>query len=218
MSIMVVTANLGNIDNFVPYTKQSVDHDFHMFTDSNFPIRHNSMTPRLQARIPKMFSWQILPGYDYYLWIDASYSLQNPDSVKWFVEQCEGVDMAVLRHPMRNSIHEEADYIRNRLGRGCEYITPRYSGEFMDEQLKVIDDDDRYVDNRLFASGFIIYRDSQRVRDMMTQWWYHTSRYTNCEQLSFPYVIYKSGCRVNDVPVKHRHDFGIPYVTLTRYL
>ncbi|GAF81593.1 unnamed protein product, partial [marine sediment metagenome] len=56
MQVAVSTANLGNFDKQIEYIPQSVEYDFFRFTDENFPPRACSMQPRLQARIPKMFS------------------------------------------------------------------------------------------------------------------------------------------------------------------
>jgi len=224
MKLAIVTANMGSFDKPVDYVKQSVDYDFYRFTDENFPPRHCSITPRLQARIPKMFGWEMAPGYDYYIWVDASFSLQHPDSVKWFLEQCDGMDIAVLKHPMRNTIQEEADYLKKRLleeKNGIKndlYITKRYENELIDEQLVVIKNDEEYVDNCLYASTALIYHNNDRVINMMKHWWFHTSRYHSIDQLSLPYVIFKAKCAVRVIPTQHRHDFRIPYLTLVRYL
>ena len=223
MRVAVITANLGNFDKTVDYAKQSMEYDFFRFTDENFPRRHCSMTTRLQARIPKMFGWQMAPGYDYYIWVDASFTLQHIDSVKWFIDQCKGVDLAVLKHPMRNSIQEEADYLKKRLkeekaGLKEPYVTIRYENELIDEQMKIIKANKWYVDNRLYASTAFVYQNSERVQNMLIQWWYHTSRFHSVDQLSFPYVIFKSGCMARVIPTERHHDFKIPYLTLTRYL
>jgi hypothetical protein len=201
-----------------------MEYDFYEFTDKNFPVRHCSMTPRLQARIPKMFGWQMAPGYDYYVWVDASYALLHPDSVKWFIDQCEDVDIAVLKHPMRNTIQEEADYLKGRLLKekgnlkNDPYVTKRYENELIDEQLDEIRSDKEYVDNSLFASTALVYHNTEKVRGMMKEWWYHTSRYHSVDQLSLPYVLFKFKCDVRVIPVSHHHDFKIPYLTLVRYL
>jgi len=176
------------------------------------------MTPRLQARIPKMFGWQMAPGYDYYIWVDSSCSLLNPDSVKWFVEQCENVDTVVFQHPMRKTIREEADYIKGRLSRNCEYLTPRYENELIDEQMKVIEEDKLFYDGFLFASTAFVYKNVERVHDMLIQWWYHTSRFHSVDQLSFPYVLWKSGCTYKILPVPMRQNvIKSPYITHVRY-
>jgi len=218
MRIAVITANMGNFDKPMDYVEQSIDYDFYEFNDSNFLPRICSMTPRLQARIPKMFAWQMVPDYDCYLWVDRSYSLRHKDSVKWFVEQLGDADIAVLKHPMRNTIQEEADYIKDRLSKKCSYMTLRYRNELVDEQLAEIKKDGEYIDNCLYASTALIYQNNDRVRDAMIKWWYHTSRFHCVDQLSLPYVLWQADCKVNVIATKKHHDFKIPYLTLTRYL
>lgn len=223
MRVAVISANMGSFDPIVPYINQSMDHDFYLFNDENFPRRSCSMTPRLQARIPKMFGWQMAPGYDYYIWVDASYSLQHPDSVRWFIEQCSTVDVAVLKHPMRYTIRQEAEYLKKRIseerdGSKQPYVILRYENELIDEQMAEIDSDKEFVDTRLYASTAFVYENTKKVQVMLKDWWYHTSRYHSVDQLSFPYVLWKHKCSVNMIPTQHHHDFKIPYLTLTRYL
>jgi hypothetical protein len=192
---------MGNFETLGSHVPQSVDCDFYLFTDNNFPRRHCSMTPRLQARIPKMFGWQMVPGYDFYIWIDGSFILSHTDSVRWLTDQGDGFDMVLFAHPNRQTIEQEADHIKSRLAAGCPYITPRYENELVDEQLAVIREDKDYTDHRLYASSVVPYHNTDRVRDMMVQWWYHTSRFHSVDQLSLPYVIYKSRLSVNVIPV-----------------
>ena len=222
MKIAVVSANLGSFDPVKPYVAQSVEYDYHLFKDENFPRRHCAMTSRLQARIPKCFGWQMAPGYDIYIWVDSSFSLQNLDSVKWLVEQVKYDDVAVLQHPMRNTIRDEALYLKNRLvkeksGQKDPYVITRYENELIDEQLNEIFADGQYVDCTLFASTVFVYRNSRHTQEMLKEWWYHISRYHQVDQLSFPYVLWKTSCRAHVIPTQHHHDFKIPYLTLTRY-
>lgn len=218
MNVAVVTANLGKFDNTKDYVEQSVPYYFHCFTDYNFPPRFCSMTPRLQARLVKMFHWQMVPGYDRYIWVDSSFSLLHPDSVKWFLEQSEGVDIAVLKHPMRSSIKAEAEYIRGRVEKNCDYVISRYANELIDEQLAEINSYPDFVDNSLFASTAFVYHNNEKMKRMMKEWWYHTSRYHTVDQLALPFVLWQCGAKVRVIPTKKHHDFKIPYLTLTRYL
>lgn len=194
--IAFLTANLGNFDKFIDNVDQSIDYDFYRFTDKNFPPRFCSMTPRLQARIPKLFGYEMAPGYDYYIWLDSSCILSHRDSIKWLIEKCENKDMVVFKHPNRKSIREEACYLVKRLDNNCPYITPRYKNELLKEQLEVIEKDVNYVDDHLFASTCIVYKNKEKVINMMKEWWQHVSRYHSIDQLSFPYVIWKNNCKV----------------------
>ena len=211
---VVLTANLGNFENTVEYVKQSIDYDFHRFTDENFPPRHCSMTPRLQARIPKMFGWQMIKGHEYYIWLDSSCVFADEDSISWLLRQCKNnVDMAVFKHPNRNSIQEEADYLKLRLKNKCTYITSRYENELINEQLEIIKDDKKYVDNQLFASTCIVYKNNEKVQNMMKEWWFFSSRYHSIDQLSFPYVIWKAEL---DIKIIQDSYLKTPYLQYVR--
>lgn len=211
MAIAVVTANLGGFDPIFEYAKQSVDYDFYRFTDENFPPRSCAMTPRMQARLIKCFMWQIKPGYDYYIWVDGSCSLLHEDSVKWFLEQC--ADAAFFKHPDRNTIQQECDYLKAKLIGKRDYMRLRYKGEFLDEQMAEINGDVSYRDDRLYASTAFVYKDSPKIHDMLKEWWYHISRYHIIDQLALPYVIKKSGC---DIKVLDKFNGTNPYITHTR--
>lgn len=212
MKVAVITANLGSFEQPVKHPPQSVACDFFHFTDENFLPRFNSMPPRLQARIVKMFGWQLVSGYDYYIWVDSSCTLSGPDSVKLFLEQCQDVDVVAFKHPNRASIQEEADYLRHRLAINCTYVTPRYENELIDEQLAEIQADKSFTDQNLFASTGMVYRNNDAVKEMMKEWWYHTSRYHLIDQLSLPYVLAKSGLRVKVLPDKYSNSAYITYV------
>lgn len=204
--IAVVTANLGNFEKQVEYAKQSYPYAFFNFTDRTFAPRLNAMTPRLQARLVKMFHWQMVEGYDTYLWVDSSCSLQDPDSVAWFVAQLGEQDIAVFKHPNRNTVQEEADYLKQRLAKKCPYITPRYKGELIDEQLKEV-----YPEAELYATTAFIYRNTSEVRKALKEWWYHTSRYHIVDQLSFPFCIRN----LNKTVIQSSY-LKIPYLTYIR--
>jgi hypothetical protein len=154
------------------------------------------MTPRLQARIVKCFGWQMVPGYDYYLWLDADFTLKNPDSLSYFYKNCKGYDVVVLKHPNRPTIREEVRFLQINLHKS-KYITGRYLNELLDEQMAEINKDKKFVDDLLIASGVFMYRNNLRVHKCLKEWWYHISRYHIIDQLAFPYVLKKSGLRIN---------------------
>lgn len=215
MRILVHSANLGGFEKVVEDVPQNLPHGFSMetyrFTDDNFPPRKNSMTPRLQARIPKMFGWQFFPLYDYYLWIDSSCRLSNPDSVEWFLNKLSDHDIAVFKHPDRDVIQQEADYLKERLeleakGKKKKYILPRYEGEDIDGQLEAV-----FVSQPLYASTAFIYRNTPEVQQALKEWWYQTSRFHSIDQLSMTYAL-----RVLNVKVIHENYLKCDYIEAVR--
>ena len=209
MKIAIFSASLGNMDQVEAHVPQSIPYDYFLYTDENMPPRFNSMTPRLQAKIPKFFPWQLHPGYDYYMWIDGNLTMTNPDSLKWFLEQCQDSDIVVLNHPRRNTVKLEADFIAGRLKRGCSYITPRYENELLQEQMNEINADKDFVDDALYCGGVFIYKNTTETQKMMKDWWHHSSRYFIMDQLAFPYLLKKHNLKVNARPEVY---FKNPYI------
>ena len=194
MRVCVHTANLGGFDTVQPPVAQlGVEMTYRIFTDADFPPRPKAMSRRLQARIPKMYGWDLEPGYDAYFWLDASLQLSRPDTVSWFLEHLDGADMVVFTHPWRQTIQEEAEFLRMKAAKKSRYILSRYEGEDLDGQMRAIEDG-RYTDDRLYASGAFLYRPTPWVQSALRMWWEHTSRFHCIDQLAFPYVL--DSCRV----------------------
>jgi hypothetical protein len=204
----VLTANLGNFDTPVNPVAQTVDFAFHRFEDSNFPPIAG-LTPRLQYRIPKLYGWEMFPGYDTYIWLDGSMSFRSPSSVEWFLEKLGDADMALFKHPWRNSMREETDHIEEYLRKGSKYIVPRYRNGLHQEQLDLCLSDPDFEDDRLYTSTAFIYRNTPEVQKAMKCWWYYQSRYFTVDQIVLPYVVRK--LKVNTI---QENQYRNPYVTL----
>jgi hypothetical protein len=193
--IAIISANMGRIDDNPKHAKQSTPVDFISLTDENFPLRHCSFTPRMQARIPKCFAWQMFPDYEYYIWIDSSMTMIDPDAVKWLLEKLGDADFAFFKHPDRDTLQEECDFIKKKLLEKNYYLTPRYKNEWFDEFMDSLDKD--YVDDLLIADTYFIFRNTPKVQEMMKDWWYYISRYNSNDQLGLPYVLKKYKCKFN---------------------
>lgn len=191
----VIQASLGGIDSPVIHVSQSVPYNYHLFTDQNFPPRSKAMTPRLQAKIPKMFGWQLAPDYETYLWLDGNLQLSHPDSLKYYLDQLADNDIVVLRHPGRPNIRQEVRYTRKGINQQSMYILSRYPGELLAELYDLIEKDKEYIDDLLVIGGIFLYRDTPKVREMLKEWFYYQTRYILQDQISFAYVLKKSGIK-----------------------
>lgn len=210
----LIQASLGDIDPKVEHTLQSIPYDHHLFTDENFPPRDKAMHPRLQSKIPKCFGWQLRPGYETYLWLDGNLKLSHPDSFKYYLEQLGDNDILVLRHPNRPNIRQEVRYTRKGINQQSMYILSRYPGELLAELYDLIKKDKDYVDDLLVIGGIFLYRDTPKVREMLKEWFYYQCRYILQDQISFAYVLKKSGVKykvIDDV-----YD-NTPYITHTKH-
>lgn len=218
MKVAILSAILGNFDKPVDPVEQELPEGvteiaFHRFTDENFPPI-TGMTPRMQYRLCKMFGWEMFQGYDIYIWLDGSVSLQRPDCVKWYLEQLGDADAAFFRHPQRNTILDEAVHIDDKLRQNHWYITPRYKNGLHFEQVQVANNDSTFKDTVLYTSTAFVYRNNEKGRELMKVWWYYQTRYYTCDQVNLPYAIHKSGAVVNRIP---DNQYKIGYLSLVSH-
>jgi hypothetical protein len=204
MRVCVHSAVFGSFDSPQDHEPQvNVNVDIRTFNDSNFPARNRTLSRRMAARIPKAFGWDILPGYDAYIWLDGSLRLSKPDSVQWFLNHLGAGDIAVFKHPVRSSIAEEMSFIEAKLKAGSHYIKSRYEGEDLEGQKRELLADPAYVDTNLYANGAFCYRPTPKIKEAFKEWWYHTSRYHVSDQFMFPYCLRHCDVRVIDEDIYH---------------
>jgi len=199
--VAILSCVLGGFDTPKDPVEQDIPATFHRWTDENFPLIAG-LTPRLQYRIPKYFGWQMLPGYDFYIWLDGGISLLRRDCATWYLSQIDGYDIGFFEHPHRNSIEAEVrhvdDYLHRRVGtkRGQDYIISRYENGLHKEQLRIIQKDKHYSDDKLYATTVFAYRNNPRVQAFMKDWWYYQSRYFTCDQIPLPWLCDNWGLKV----------------------
>lgn len=194
--IALISAELGGSRKNLSeqYLRQELPEGWALTTffydDTNFPPRP-SLSPRLQAKIPKMLGYELAPGYDFYIWIDSSFVLSHPGAVAWFVRSLGEADLAAFRHPHRAGIAQEEGYIRRAMEQGNAYLAERYSGEPLKEQVELYLSDPAFTDDSLYAMGAFVYRKEMLSRpgaNILPLWYFHNARYSIQDQLSFPYL------------------------------
>lgn len=190
MRTAILTCILGDFDHPVdPAPQKLVPYEFHRFTDKDFPPI-TGLTPRLQYRIPKTHGFEMSPGFDAYMWLDGSLSLQREDCLRWYLDQLGDGDIGVFKHPDRETAKQEVEYIEGKLKDNHPYIASRYQNGLHREQLdKMLAMG--YRDKSLFHTGAFIYRNTPRVREALRDWWYEGSRFFTCDQVVFPYILWK---------------------------
>jgi hypothetical protein len=213
MDTCVVTANFGGLDKEPQQSPQCYDGDifYKYVTEKDFPLRDKAMTARLQARLFKMFAWQFFPNHDVYLWIDSSCRLTREDSVEWFLQQLGDADIATFKHPNRETVGEEGEFLKERMklelaGKKQKYVSLRYENEDVDGQMSEVD-----PNAELYATTAFVYRNTPGVQDALLKCWYHITRYHTNEQLSFPWCT--KDLKVN---VIHKPYMKCMYLEFTR--
>jgi hypothetical protein len=188
---IILSANFGGYDPEIPWPEQNpfetIPFSIARYNDGNFPGRELALTPRMKPALIKMFGWDIVPDYDFYIWADASKTIISPDFGAFMLGQLGKADIAIFKHPERNSIQEE----------GNQYLLSRYQGEYLDEQWERIRSDKTFKDQTLYASTGFAYRPTPKIKAAFKEWWYHKTRYLLHDQLALPYVLQKAKVKVN---------------------
>lgn len=134
-----------------------------------------------------------LPQSRYSLWIDASVSLVAPFSAarlaEIFLSEC---DVCVFRHHVRNSIYDEADICKAQgldLPETIDRQIDRYRREGMPENTG------------LAELPVILRRHSKAVKNLNEAWWTEIAAGSWRDQLSFDYVVWKTGLRYATFPL-----------------
>ena len=175
-------------------TSDTVEVSTAYYTDSNTPSRHLAMHPRLKSKIPKMMEWRNIDS-DWYVWIDSSLKLKNNflDLPAQILKVAGDNPLVLFRHTAGTSIREEAQRVLISMKNNHEYLIKRYTGEPIQEQVTYYYGDPNFQDNQLFATGFFAYHRS--ATPMLQEWFNHTIMWSLQCQISFPYVLQKSGLK-----------------------
>lgn len=196
MKVLVTTASFGSElgSKWVDQVSDKYKISFNRIDDTIESPRKKAMVPRLRAKIPKMIVWEDHPGYDYYIWIDSTFSISDPSAIERMVDQCIGVDACFFKHSVRSSVKQEVDFVTSLLKSGNAYLIDRYEGERMIDQVNSYSKDPRWKDDVLFECGTFIYSKSaisNKEHNVMKEWFYHNCIWSVQDQLSLPYLLYK---------------------------
>lgn len=135
---------------------------------------------------------------DWYIWIDSSLRIITQTLVDDVIAIAGQNPICLFRHHERNSIREEVDYCSRKILEGNSYFINRYAGEPMLGQLQSYCSDSQFRDDALFAMGFFAYHVS--AASLMQEWFMHNILWSIQDQVSFPYVLKKSGLGYSLIP------------------
>ena len=175
--------------------KQAISSEQHdvsvaYYTDSNTPSRDLAMHPRLKSKIHKMLEWRFVDA-EWYVWMDSSIKLKAPDPAALILEAAGDAPLCLFRASTRQSIVEECAVVRESMRLNHEYVARRYHGEPILEQLIHYYGDPHFIDDKLFGMTFFAYHRS--AAPLMHDWFVENLIWTIQDQISFPYVLQRSG-------------------------
>jgi hypothetical protein len=131
---------------------------------------------------------------DYYIWFDSKFKVVNDNFVEEIIQDLGDFDLGLIKHPQRDSIKSELEFMEKEMINKNDYLISRYDGERMKEQVNFYLSDSNFVDNKLFGLGFFIYSKKlveNKDYNIFTDWFLHNCYWSIQDQLSLPYLLNK---------------------------
>lgn len=175
----IYTVITGNYDT-LNHAPRFDDWDKILFCDEDIDPKgwelrklKKSDDPLLQSRDIKIRSHIHLKEYDLVCYIDGHqiFVTDPPKAPIWF------------RHSRRKTIFEEAEQIIKN---------GRFTAEEINQQVDFYKKNG-YEDCELYLNGFFVRRHSEKINNLHNIWYEETKRFTQRDQLSLPFAIWKSG-------------------------
>lgn len=194
MSTALITSILGarDIPRALPL---GVEVDTFLVTDQREAVagwdtiieQSPSNNPRLAARAVKTQPWKFVPGYEYYVWIDGSVELLDPEYPLWATER-NIETIAAPAHPDRDCLFDEA--------RAAE-TWPKYAGaEAYAESLRGSHPEHW----GLWATTSIVWRNAPLAHTVAKSWW-SACNIVVADQVSLPRVAKIHYTRPTTLPI-----------------
>lgn len=196
VKVLVSTASFGSPlhSKWVTQDSNKYSITFNRVSDQTETARSLAMHPRLRAKMIRMLAWEEHPGYDYYIWMDARFSLLDSRAIERMVDYCRDTDACFFKHSARSSVESETTFVIDFLNANDQYILNRYEGEKLIEQLNHYQKDESWNDNFLIESGTFIYSKNiveNKEYNLMKEWFYHNCLWSVQDQISLPYLLHK---------------------------
>jgi hypothetical protein len=123
------------------------------------------------------------------MWVDGNVLIKK-DPTRLVDELLGDHDIVAVEHPHRDCLYEEAKAC-TRIGKGDE---EKIRAQVLDYRQHGFPDH-----WGLWHCAMLIRRHAPEVRDFNRMWWEELRRFSGRDQISFPYLVRKSGIDVGTV-------------------
>lgn len=151
------------------------------------PKAVDGFSQTMANRYCKFFPHRLFPDADITIYVDGNITVCG--DIRPLIEEfiASDADIGLFKHPVRSTLGEELDICK----KAGKIRVEEY--EKADAQIAAYFQDGLPGDYILTQNGIIFRRnDRTNVVAAMTLWWNHMERYVWRDQLSGPYVIWKS--------------------------
>ena len=143
------------------------------------------------AKQYKVFPNKYFPDFKYSFWLDGTFKIKG--SIREYVCKYINSSMLTVVHPERDCIFDEA---------AASMHFPRYSNYTMSKQVEKYRNEGMPLHYGLPVLGALFRKhDDPEIVSLMEQWWKEIIIFTNQDQLSFSYLMWKNNFHPSVAPV-----------------
>jgi hypothetical protein len=143
---------------------------------------------RKKAREIKTNIHKFVDNTEYWLWIDNNCVLQSDPNT--FLKYLNGCDLLTMPHPERNNIIEEANILLKWKKDQAQGIQEAINFYYKDG----------YIPMDLYETKILMRRNTEKIKIFNEMWWEQIQLYSIRDQISFPYISWKTKMFVNTFP------------------
>lgn len=187
--IAVITASIGGIDVHKLMPQQSIECDYFYYNDDNCPYPFRGIDNRLKAKYFKIRAhrMKVFDSYDILVWVDGNIQVLHSDFIETVIKPLSNpdIDIAISRHPQRNCIYEEANFIIDEVKKGNKYLSTRYDIESMNAEMDHFKSFSYPQNAGLYWCGLFARKNNEKLDDFFEDWWEDNILWTNFDQNNF---------------------------------
>tara|TARA_R110000824_G_scaffold345000_3_gene531707 strand:- start:410 stop:1114 length:705 start_codon:yes stop_codon:yes gene_type:complete len=145
---------------------------------------------RRNAKIYKILPHLFLPEYDYWFWVDPTHEVTVCPRLI-IEEYMNNADMGLWKHKHRDCAYQEGEELRS-----LNY-----------DHQELIQDQLSYYKSMKFPEHWGLYelpinirKNTDGVKILNMRWWEQICKYSSRDQMSFPFVLWKTGVSTKLLP------------------
>lgn len=204
LKMAVYTCIVGHYDNLIEPEYVEPGIDYYVFTDMECPAssvwkkiditqfeEYGKLSPTQLNRKIKMLPFKYLPDYDYSIYVDGHVEIQT--TISPVIAEMGNCSLGVHYHRRRDCIYDETTRIAYL--RKADMTTVNKQ---IDEYKR-----DGYPRHYGLYENTILVRNhrDEGVRHLMDIWWEEYQKYPTRDQLSLPYIIWKTNYDRNKIHI-----------------
>jgi len=182
--VAVITANFGGMDSMRPIPQQTIPFDFACYSEANSPFPLANLDARMKAKYFKLQAHKLF-NQDILIWIDGNIEIKSPKFIEYLCEQINSSDIVIRKHPDRDCIYDEYDFILSKMATGSKYLKARYSKSELEKEREGFKQIGFPSKAGLYWCGLFARRNNAWTNDLFDRWWNHSILWNNYDQNSF---------------------------------